>query len=141
MTLNADYIDEYLDYKPTSPNPNFPLMRKVFEHIDAHPDQWEQQTYGIQTEFSGCGTAFCVAGHIANFDPEVTLDWEHTSSGEVQLDYVINKDGSRETVHEFATKALNLTDREAGLLFSGSNSRKDLQLIAERIAHRVGERF
>src|SRR6478609_6380573 len=47
----------------TDPVPNLPLLRKVLEHIDAHPEEWHQSVWAMETSASECGTAFCVAGH------------------------------------------------------------------------------
>lgn len=39
--------------------PNTQLAYAVLDHIDAHPEQWNQATWWKQTE---CGTAGCFAG-------------------------------------------------------------------------------
>lgn len=38
-----------------APTPNIPLLRKVMEHIESHPDEWDQNYWRTATD---CGTAF-----------------------------------------------------------------------------------
>lgn len=46
--------------------PNVPLFRKVVEHIEAHPNEWNQDwwvhQHGGVEEGEICGTTFCFAG-------------------------------------------------------------------------------
>lgn len=58
---------------------NVELLRKVLEHITAHPEEWRQEEWATATK---CGTAFCLAGHVAltvgheiNFDGGQTI-WD-----------------------------------------------------------------
>lgn len=44
----------------TDPKPNMPLLRRVLEHIDTFPQQWDQSTFTRET--TTCGTTHCVGG-------------------------------------------------------------------------------
>jgi hypothetical protein len=41
--------------------PNVPLLRKTLEHIEAHPEEWYQNTWR-------CRTAMCFAGMACHLD-------------------------------------------------------------------------
>lgn len=43
----------------TTRRPNAALAYRVLDHIDAHPEQWDQDTYYAP---SSCGTTACFAG-------------------------------------------------------------------------------
>ncbi|HET6916080.1 MAG TPA: hypothetical protein VFH56_08320 [Acidimicrobiales bacterium] len=112
----------------TEPTPNLPLLRKVLDHIDAHPEQWYQAEIA-----HGCGTAFCVAGWAVQFaGHELTvdgwnddaLDGDHTAS-----------------VCDAASEALGITRGEAQRLYAWNNDREAIQRAAEAIATRAGERL
>lgn len=117
------------------PEPNLPLLRKVLDHIDAHPDEWRQSVYGVQTEESTCGTAFCIAGHAA-----VMAGAEPIWHGDGGMTGVTDPEGGGWVeVLDFAVGALGLTYAEATYLFDGGNTRDEVQEYAARIAERAGE--
>ena len=39
--------------------PNTPLLRRIMEHVTAHPDEHDQSSWGYR---DGCGTTRCIAG-------------------------------------------------------------------------------
>ena len=121
------------------PTPNLPLLRKVLEHVDAHPDEWTQYTWGVQTTRSSCGTAFCIAGHAATLAGMEPV-WK-TSGDYVAMDSVMDGDGNTSYVGDAAQRLLGLTPTEGQELFDGGNTRADIQAVAERIAARGGERL
>lgn len=41
--------------EPAGLEPNIPLLRKTLEHIEAHPEEWKQETWR-------CATGMCFAG-------------------------------------------------------------------------------
>ena len=55
---------EWLPEAPATPagQPNAELAYRVLDHIDAHPEQWDQGAWWTQTK---CGTAGCFAGWTA----------------------------------------------------------------------------
>lgn len=48
---------------PNWPALNVPLITKVMDHIEAHPQEHDQGTWASRT---GCGTTYCFAGHAVN---------------------------------------------------------------------------
>lgn len=131
------------------PRPNLPLLRKVLDHIDAHPNEWYQSEWGIRTDSypltfidgnaPACGTAFCIAGHAAVMSGATPVWGE-----EGNLSYIRPPGGGFADVQEFARKALGLTHDEASSLdglFAAENDRDEIQRHAEAIAARAGERL
>jgi hypothetical protein len=111
------------------PTPNLPLLRKVLDHIDAHPEEWHQANMGDEDDLK-CGTPMCVAGWALAFTGCQSQHWTAWR----------------------AASALGLTDDEADDLFFNtlcphefgldlSDTRGAVQLVAERIAARAGERL
>lgn len=49
----------------TAPTPNAELAYKVLDHIDAHPESWDQNIWD-------CGTAACFAGWAVRFSGGAT---------------------------------------------------------------------
>lgn len=128
----------------TTLTPNIPLLRKVLEQIDAHPELHDQGSFdatAYDDRSNACGTSHCVAGWAIvlsdgyRYDPkrQQFLD----AAGEV-----IYAEG-------VAEQLLGITDLqgwsrrefpgvEAGL-FSCQASREDIQRIAEQLAEIAGE--
>lgn len=124
------------DYEP--PMPNLPLLRKVLDHIDAHPDEWNQGAWIQRTATSSCGTAACIAGWacLINGDqPDFANDYAQGSHTPV----VTLDDGASATVAERAQQLLGLTNNERLDLFHSKNDRFDVRRFAGRIAARAGE--
>lgn len=131
----------------TEPIPNLPLLRKVLDHIDAHPDEWYQQDWGIQpTEYAectghdiealpapACGTAFCIAGHAAIMSGARPL-WRNG-----KMNDVCTPAGAVVGTGDYAAEVLGLTSDEDVALFDEWNSRETIQRHAEAIAARAGE--
>lgn len=130
------------------PEPNLPLLRKVLDHIDAHPEEHYQAAF-VKTDLTPvdgfiCATAFCVAGHAVVMGmgayPVSNVLWVgfpawHTI-GEPGL-----APASGQSWYEAGRDVLGLSDQEALALFGGSNTRADVQWWAESIAERGGERL
>src|SRR6478609_3488156 len=125
-----------VDYnQSTDPVPNLPLLRKVLEHIDAHPEEWRQDSWATRTSASACGTAFCFAGHaVVLAGGELLWDKETGVAFEVTM-----PDGSTSRIAAAAREALGLTCVEASDLFYAVNARQTVQFLAEAIADRAGE--
>lgn len=45
--------------------PNLPLINKVMDHIEAHPEEHNQADWAIKVDHP-CGTAYCYAGHAVH---------------------------------------------------------------------------
>ena len=125
-----------VDYnQSTDPAPNLPLLRKVLEHIDAHPKEWRQDSWATRTSASACGTAFCLAGHaVVLAGGELHWDKELGVASEVTM-----PDGSTMSIQKAAADLLGLTSYEALHLFYAKNNRHAVQFLAEAIADRAGE--
>ncbi len=68
------------------PTPNLPLLRKVLGHIDNHPREWNQSTWGMQTQSeTACSTAHCVAGWAVVFDGTHDVTYS-PHSGRMRID-------------------------------------------------------
>lgn len=138
------------------PTPDIPRLRKVLEHITAHPEEHVQDAWAIRyiedgepfSEYcapirqflesarqKGCGTAMCVAGHVvhqAGYD----IDW---NSG--YLTEWCRKSGDSRGISPVAQELLGLDSKSARELFRCSNTLEDLWRIAREIAERAGEQL
>lgn len=133
------------------PQPNLPLLRKVLDHIDAHPEEWAQGTWAqrsyplerhvrelnrgraVELPVPACGTAFCIAGHAAVM-AGFTVSWPSDATSSALLT-------SGDHIEDVARDELGLTAGEARVLFWGRNTRAEVQRIAVGIAERAGERL
>lgn len=117
--------------------PNVPLLRKTLEHITAHPEEWDQETWALQTS---CGTVGCLAGWAVTLaghnlvftkgcDCEV-CDAEESIAAETCI-----VDGQLRTIHKAAEHALGLTQEQACSLFNGGNNLHTLWAEANAITH------
>lgn len=118
----------------TAPTPNTELAYRVLDHIDAHPDQWDQARWWAASPH--CGTAGCFAGWAVQL-----------SGGRMERDdfaYIVVKSGLGELdgtyVPVAAASLLGLPMEEPSSegeaenlpLFHESNTRDDLgRLVAE----------
>lgn len=110
------------------PDANVPLLRKVLEHITAHPEEHNQFTWALQRP--GCGTAFCVAGHAVVMSGrdvawEPPLRWGGA--------WMAHETTDGRPIMEVAQELLGLGDCAAFRLFRGKNSLEDIWCIAEEI--------
>lgn len=150
------------------PTPNLPLLRKVLNHIDEHPEEWNQQNW--MTRFSpllnagdtvdvgyrkvtvpACGTAFCIAGHALHMSGYEFSNYPEKNKSYWELGAKISSEAldlpgagvgaSGIATSEAAEKLLGLTPDEAFALFAASNTRSTVQHYAEMIAERAGEKL
>jgi hypothetical protein len=127
----------------TLPVPNVPLLRKIREHIEAHPEEWDQGDWRSNT---ACGTAYCFAGRAAHLDGAEWLSADEPAclvpdSGDLPDDlYYTCGTGKYMPVPARARRILGLTQDEARSLFNAPTvlSVVDDQLTA--IYARAGER-
>lgn len=150
----------------TTPEPNIPLLRKAVEWVetqDALPEidrEWEQEVYLSPPEhrafkmirLSGltaldpytirplvdrlaphCGTGYCVAGHIA-----ATIDSRYLTTEAVDYPHGFEYLGRAVHSSVVAKEAMGLTGAQAGELFAGGNTARDIRRVAENVA---GERL
>jgi hypothetical protein len=109
--------------------PNAELAYKVLDHIDAHPEQWNQGDWLGKTS---CGTAGCFAGWAVVL---AGLDLLFDEPDPEFPDYspalfVIGADGQRD-IPSAARDVLGL--KESGFLFSPVNTRKGLGIIVAEL--------
>lgn len=87
---------------------NIPLLRKVMDHITAHPEEHDQTTWGQRRH---CGTTFCVAGWAVQFAGHEIV-WPSDDEAEFV------EDG--QAIADVAETALGLTPWQAEQLFHQS---------------------
>jgi hypothetical protein len=105
--------------------PNVPLLRKTMEHIEAHPQEWDQQVWR-------CGTTMCFAGTACDLDGGQWADADMPEDEDAP--YLLRRDGEPEEdtytnigpglIHA-ATRArriLGLDETQADFLFGTSNT-------------------
>lgn len=122
-------------------NIDVPLLRKELEHITAHPERWNQSTWGKQTE---CGTVACLAGNavIHNY-PVESLIWQtrkFVKYDGTRMETLTALDGVTinclpYSVHEVARDLFGLTEDQAGAMFSATNTLSDLWEYANQITN------
>lgn len=110
---------------------NVPLLRKMLEHITAHPDEWNQDTWAVESEESSCGTAYCLAGHTAE-SLGYPLVW--AGPGTNMASFCL-ADGKLRTIESVALHALGLEYSQATYLFSACNDLLTLWEIAHDLTH------
>lgn len=129
---------------------NVPLLRKVMEHIESHPEEWDQgmwvtgvrtltyrsgevvRTYPMQTlpyyrtePPAFCGTAFCFAGHVAHMTGWNPI-WRGTHFDRQRMHHPVHGDADVETL---AREELGISAGAAEALFNANNSMFHLQEI------------
>lgn len=146
---------------------NVPLLRKIYEHIDAHPEEWNQSYWGLinvvdvpldqkpWTEVSAkeveqlrgtCNTAFCIAGHsvsLAGIGMKGVMVITDDGKKAVQVDYTTEKsaEGLPISVEEYASHVLGLDSWESETLFGGDNTKADVLYHCKQFAKSVGDEF
>lgn len=117
--------------------PNEPLLRKTLEHIQHHPEHWDQLAYrhflypeGVKIRKTinpaiECGTAMCFAGWACDISGVTWRD--HTTSA------ILDEHGQIKSANDEARDLLGLTDRQAVALFDTGNTIADLERIVDDI--------
>jgi hypothetical protein len=131
-----------------TPIKDWALLWKVYDHIVAHPEEWDQTMWARRIP-NQCGTAFCFAGHAVQMvaqDAAPAWGVENregiVDNGDIDLCkawYVQSGDELR-LYSEVARELLGLTEVEAGDLFAAWNELGDLHRILlgwEEEEHRV----
>lgn len=96
---------------------NVPLLRKTMEHIEQHPEEWDQSFW-----MSECGTKACFAGWACVFSGvEVVYSWARCTTA----------DG--DSAGAAAQDALGLTFEDADQLFEANNTMAELRSQVDRL--------
>jgi hypothetical protein len=100
---------------------NFELLHRVYNHIEAHPGDWEQWDYAT---WRPCGAAYCFAGHTVMIEhPFATPVWDEGDIGTtcVRLGALLHD------IPDLAMDALGLTGEEADELFEPRNTLEEIR--------------
>lgn len=114
------------------PRINVPLLQKTMDHIEAHPEEWDQANWF-------CGTKACFAGHAVLLAGAQKVDDPNLAACGFLVPYdgepVIILSGAPMTgVGTRAKQLLGLTEDESGALFRGGNTMDDLRArVAELV--------
>ena len=124
------------------PTPNVGLLSRVIAHIEANPEEWQQEDWR-------CETGMCVAGWAVQIDGG---RWFHPSPDGTVLDALLHARPGEETAEwaecygvtdavvtaaDRAQAVLGLTDAEADSLFCASNLLDDIYEAAKDILRRA----
>ena len=116
---------------PDWPALNVPLLTKVMDHIDAHPDEHDQDVWARRLDAaSPCGTTYCFAGHAVNMTlapGERFLFLNHDYPSPIAFSVRLGPAGIRD-VPDLARERLGLSRGEALALFQS-----DPDLPADRM--------
>lgn len=102
---------------------NIDLLNRIIDHIEQHPETWDQRAWAQKTE---CGTAFCVAGHAVNFAyPDLVA--QAVGIGNLYLP-------DHESWRKLGVEALELDFIVADILFSSDNTLDEIKAIRDALA-------
>lgn len=126
---------------------NVALLNKVMDHIEAHPEEWFQNSYSFSREdamspsagkwfvqqrdkdalsriANPCGTAFCFAGHVAH------MTGCTPAYGDYDWSYITDAGGmDAMEIEGYAGEELGLTFEQYFQLFAGTNTLQDLRSL------------
>src|ERR1700761_5608986 len=101
---------------------NVGLLDEIIEHIEAHPEEWDQNIWGQMGQ--ECKTTYCVAGHIVartkKLEEQVWGPVSSDAKGVLWLDAVYDG-GVRMNPGSYASKVLNIPLAAGDLLFYSEN--------------------
>lgn len=110
-------------------------LQEVLDHIENNPQTWQQDVWFINRdgteenfsieveEINSCGSAFCFAGHAA-----LKGGFTRPPANNYDSWFSRNEETGRVTyVDEFARDWLGVTNDQADILFSSSNTMDDLR--------------
>lgn len=107
--------------------PNAALAYKVLDHIDAHPESWNQRTWWCETAGCFAGWACALSG-----DKPVQYDYGYLAGGISVADRASQHLGF-EGWDGLEQKHMELNPSEDRGLFSEFNTREDLGRMVEEI--------
>ena len=113
--------------------PNVELLKQVLQHIETHPDEWDQREW--VTDWPGCKTAYCFAGWtavLAGARPDEDDEVPRASlPAELANVESCSWPASKGFLHvaDAAMYLLGLNEHEADELFEEDNTLDDLRRI------------
>jgi hypothetical protein len=130
--------------------PNIAKLEKVYTFIEAHQDRWDQSVWRELNDYDGpaadvstdrCKTAMCFAGWAVELDG---CRWLERTPGEHGDLLLARKSDSADEVFFIggkplttalrrARQILGLSHQQAGNLFSGDNSLKDIRAFIDAL--------
>lgn len=112
---------------PTTPNAD--LAYRVLDHIDEHPEQWDQGRWIGKAE---CGTVACFAGWACLLSGEVAWFYGATDRTDI-LNGGRHVADRAEELLRFDQRAATLVDGDGNQrhLFQATNTRDDIGRIVE----------
>lgn len=115
------------------PTPNTGLLKQTLAHIEANPNEWEQ-------EFYRCETGMCFAGWAAQL---AGGKWADDPDGSYLVaepeDPTEERDGDLIDIVFRARRILGLTGKQASKLFAAYNDITDLRRIVAELCAEAGE--
>jgi hypothetical protein len=111
---------------------NFPLLHKVLDHIEAHPEEWDQTEWAreVMGDDGSCWTAYCFAGTavamMEDWTPTLLLRRRgvlRSAPGTCYLNRRVT------TVPDAASELLGLNYDEGNRLFESSNTLDDIRAL------------
>lgn len=113
---------------------NVAKLEEVLDYIRTHPDEHNQDTWGVKTD---CGTTMCFAGTAVHLSSEYTLTWRDGSHIGKGWEFVRGalKGGLVFSISDTAAEILGLTDEERCALFYTADNLDDLEVMVKNIAN------
>lgn len=126
--------EERKNYRSNSTDPNEDLLIQALVQIVKHPETWDQAFWATQTD---CGTAFCVAGHVATMTGWRAIGWQDTGGDQRFLYRTATayrpSDEERASISDIAKNALQISFADKMALFDGGNDLDDVFFVSAGI--------
>jgi hypothetical protein len=119
--------------------PNLALLRKIFDHWRAHPEQFDQDTWASRDPDGN--VTHCAGGWAVELSPECHIVWYSPVKGTSAAEWAYDRDGNHVLIRDLAEELLGLTHNEALQLFFGTDDFDEAYEVGQRIAARAGERL
>jgi hypothetical protein len=132
----------------TWPDLDLPLLNKVMDHIEAHPEEHDQSIWAkrrFDQDGNACGTQYCFAGHTVVMgmrDGEQLIwrpqTWRNVVGGDplVATSGAVDVADAQGTINLIADRAqalLGLTRQEAERLFFAGQRREQLRRMVQAL--------
>lgn len=112
---------------------NVDLLRQTLEHIETHPELWDQMHWAHQT---ACGTAYCFAGTALMLAGKADFAWYGRELD--GLTYA-SEMANGEDIHDAAAALLELDEEDAVELFCPDNDLGQLRDLVAKLTRLDGD--